>query len=344
MNWWYNSGRVYICASLLLICTISSKAGEHVNLVPICDSWDEIELRIRNIERECLSTNNAIRSAMREILEVDDKFPFTSEAQNLKILEFESDEEFVKRVQKQRESESKEFELILKRREAEKYMLKNKINVLAKQCLELTNAMNQAILEQHNFTNKSWTCKALIDVSDLPYFDRESMSFKDIHCPLATHENKDKQIMFVVALDYRYVSFKFDNLKQAQSFKEYLAAGNIKVSFFYEMIPGLPEEYTFREAWTEKKTNYAKSIGAALGIALRIRQALNGGPSFNEYDVANIEHVGDMTKDEIKHSAIIGRKFPIAIKNCQIIIEGDNTKFFGMKLVSPTGKWKLVMQ
>lgn len=310
-----------VCFGLLF--SLASLADAHPDFSAICKNWNAVTAKIYDVRFECAETNQALNTARSYLALVDDAFPFTAKAPTLEVMEFESDEEFKARVRKQSDEDAKALEQVTKMREEAKKYLVDSIEQLSRACVEMTNALNRAVADKDNFTNQLWTWEANLDPSLLPRFDRESMSFTNIPPPLASFEDAERQARFKV-VDRRSICVKFSDIKHAKAFKEGLVDGSIQVRFPYQFTVSKPTDYTFREAWIEKRPNRAKQAGKAIGIAARFLQALNGGPAINQVDIAKIEHVD--TDDEISHAPITGREFLVYIKDCPVEYRGPELK------------------
>lgn len=336
--------RVCIRLSLVLSVPMTAVAVERPNLNAVCDAWDSYMSKISDIESECKRANGDVLTLVNNVLSVDksDMFTFEDKASMLKPTEFESDDEFNARVQKQKEIDANECERISKAKEEFVNQHQECIKELSEKCVELTNALKRAISERDNFKNMRWTYETIIETSDIPYFDRDTMSFKDISCPLVSYEDEGKRVCFKVESGHENISLKFGDIKCAQLFKEGVASGAIEMKFCYEFSVGDPNVCTFRAAWTEKKPNGFKKAGKLIGIAAMCARILNGSRGFYADDVARIE--ADDTYDLIEHPAVMGRSFPISVNKCHVVVKGEKAKLLGMKLDSLSKKWKLVVE
>ncbi len=336
--------RACIRLSFVLSVPVTAVAVERPNLNAVCDTWDSYMSKISDIESACKCANGDVLTLLNNVSSVDKSnlFTFEAKAPMLKPTEFESDGEFKARVQKQKEIDAKEYERISKAKEEFIDQHQERIRELSEKCVELTNALKRVISERDGFKNIRWTYEGIMKTSDIPYFDRDTMSFKDISCPLVSYEDEGRHICFRVESGYENISLKFGDIKCAQLFKEGVASGAIEVRFRYEFSVGEPDVCTFRAAWTEKKPNGAKKAGKALGIAVMIARILNGSRGFYAQDVSRIE--ADDTYDLIEHPAVMGRSFPVSVNKCHVMVKGEQAKLLDMKLDSFSKKWKLVVE
>lgn len=341
-----------VCACFLLILFSTAMAFEKPNLMPICEAWDKIKSGIDDIECDCNSANWEIRTLSNNVASIDKAFTFEPKAPMLTPTEFETDDEFRARVRKQEEVDMAEAELLGKKKIEIKNQVEENLVKAIRRYYELTNMMNKAVIKREKFKDELWTWESKMAVSDLPYFDRDTLSFMNISCPLVTYVDDDRLVRFDVDAVYRDISFKFGDIKQAQIFKNGIMEGAISVEFRYEFSVEDPKDYVFKESWTETKENGFLKFVRGLGVGMEIVRAAKSGGQCNTALISSAFQENDpRIMDKIEHPAIMGRVFCVNVKECSVVVRGSGAASLGMQLVLPaTGtfqravNWKLIQK
>lgn len=331
-----------LCCLVLSVGFVQTSAAIQTFQLHSCvEKWDEILNRYTDAREELDFGRKLLADIDGEIAAVDAKYPFLPKANSLKISEFEAEEEFDARVKRQQNADEMQKRQAMANRDAERQKLVADRAELLEAVVAQSNLVSQIACEWFAFTNMEWKSEIQLTAADLPYFNRETMSFVDIPNPFVTHSDEKRRLRFEVLGDMDSISLKFKRLKDAEYFKNALAIGETSATLVCTFTLGIPEDCVIREAWTERQERGALEkvgIGALL---------IGGAILVSRYDSQNTASYGssygsgDLWHKTIKHPAVEGKCVPVFVRERKLIIKGEKLKDMDISSVS---KWEVVFQ
>lgn len=355
---------------------LSSFAVESFDWSAHISDWDTfIETYDKYKKTICqyVSATQSVAWVSKRLTAFDKENPFDN-TKSLKIGEFEEMDEFRARVEKQRRQDER-F------RQDERVKLeKQKQQYTAEAELHLRDNKELALCVSA-FTDKLQNAYKKINGKDLPYFDRDSMSFKDIRNPFYMGEYdweaETRKVKFVVNAEKN----DFNSVPISMNYNEYRGSTiyNIDDQVTYTRYNGC-DSFTY---WLNKKhrklnVDVSKTVSLRfnnLSDAGRFKKGVSSGTikvwfccDFKvglptDWIITQGHYVREKWKnaainvlniitygvDEDTHylsranwrPAVIGKIVPITIISNKIIIEGESVKSMGIEVVSPIGTWTL---
>ena len=336
-----NNFRLFVAIICNAGILLTASATQPFSLYSVVEEWDQICEKYQHAKSQCDIVRRKGLLLYDEIDAVGEKYPFNPKAHTLKIGEFESERDFKERIELQKKKDAEVEAFVSRLQQAEIKRLKAQLLNLVHEYQSWSNKMEQVAAEWIAFTNIQWKTTLSIAASDIPYFDRETMSFKNIPSPFISHENEYRKVKFEVNNGNETITLKFKRLSDAETFKKGIMSGAINGSLVCYFKLGLPSDWIIKGAWTEKKTNWGE-VGLAAGI-VAAAACLFGGDYVNEASRNYTPSANDFKK-KIEHPAIIGRKFPVHIGERKLIIKGSGAKSLGIEISSSSEGWKLEVE
>lgn len=337
------------------------------------DGWNrfvENYEQCKRAKKQYDSATNDIAWATRILTEINAENPTT--AANLKIGEFEEMEVFRARVEQQRKQDEKA-------RQDKRVKFENQKQQYIYEAQRHLMDNKKFALEVSAFTNRLQIAYLNINEKDLPYFDRPSMSFKDIPNPFYLDYDwgaTTRKVKFVVNAEKN----DFDSVPMPVNANEYRGS---KIDVYdvdaYKNYAG-SDSFSY---WL-KKTHRRLNIDVAPNVSLKFKNLSDAGIFKSGISSGTIKawfycefrvglptdwiitqghYVRERWKNgairvlnmlsygvdddttyfdrAIWHEADIGIIVPISIISSKVIIEGESTKSMDIKIISPAGIWGL---
>lgn len=271
-----------------------------------------------------LATNDIVRLTA-EIAAVATEHPKSDV--DLKIGEFEEMGDFQARVEQQRKQKEKLRQDKRAELEKQRQQYINEARLHLKDIKEIT-------LKLSDLTKKMQY--AHYYKKDLPYFDRDSMSFKDIPNPFYLSgfdwEARERKVLYSLNTNVtKTISLKFKNLSDAQKFKDGVSAGTIKMVFCCKFNVGMPTEWIIKDGHYEyeyKEVSKYKAVNKVCRFLDGVNNVLCG---------CSFDAGEKVWRDTVSR----GIKIPINVISSKIIIEGESVGSINIEIVSSTGSWTL---
>ena len=194
---------VFRCTIFMIVPILSAKAEGTFDWCVYIDDYNEFIMEYAKCQSEYESATQSLRRVATELAAINEKYPFNHKAHTLKIGEFESLEDFRARVERQKNADKEDENRVLKKRQGEEAKLEE----------EKTKLLNESKIYREKyiscalaFTNRIREAYLKINAQELPYFDRDSMSFKNICNPFysssdVSYEDREREIKFVVNVE-----------------------------------------------------------------------------------------------------------------------------------------------
>lgn len=305
--------------------------------------------RFNDADKELELREGRLRDIDEKIAAIDKEYPFLPKADSLQISEFEEDDDFKLRVKRQQEADEAQRREAISKRNAAKQKLEAERKEQANSVSFQENLVKQIGAEFFAFTNKVWRRECKLSADDLPVFDRETLSFRNLPSPLVTHSDEEKKLRFDVLGGKDFVSLKFQRPTDAGVFKQGLASGALTMTFICTFTLGVPEDCVIREAWTEthlkensRNTQFMEKWG---GIAILLAAGAAGVQPDPHIPVSAPSRY---YKEKEHHPEIRGLRIPVRVRKCSVEIRGTKPKALakakGMELSSTSGNWQLIFR
>lgn len=253
-------------------------------------------------------------------------------------------------MKRQQEADEAQRREAISKRNAAKQKLEAERKEQANSVAFQENLVKQIGAEFFAFTNKVWRRECKLSANDLPTFDRETLSFRNLPSPLVTHSDEGKKLRFDVLGGKDFVSLKFQRPTDAGVFKQGLASGALTMTFICTFTLGVPEDCVIREAWTEthlkeksRNTQFMEKWG---GIAILLAAGAAGWQPDPHIPI-DVEP-SRYYKEKEHHPEIRGLRIPVRVRKCSVEIRGTKPKALakakGMELSSTSGNWQLIFR
>lgn len=369
-------GRVYVLLFALAIGSLvpcSSSGGGWGACVEDLDEFVEKYRKAKGLYD--LKTSAASSIAMK-IAAVEEKYSLESRAATLKIGEFESEEEFRARVERQKKADGQNGSAVLQQKNGERADLERERAQLLAEAEGYKRECNDCAFA---FTNKIREAYALFCSENLPYFDRASMSFKDIPSPIyqpayvSDHEKRDRT-KFVVNAEVE----DFDAATLPKDYSKY--EGDETYGYGDSYCYSRPDSYTHWLTTKRRRLNVNSdekvslkfkdlkdardfkegltngTIKACIGCTFKVGLPSEWIVEQGHYEAETMKNsfIGilnaikyrvnsDTTKTgkQIWHPAIIGRIVPVRIETKSLIVAGAPVKSMDIEIVSESGTWNV---
>lgn len=310
-----------------------------------------------------------------KIAEIEEKYPLESRAATLAIGEFESTEEFRARVERQKELDKQNGALALQRRKEECAGLEDeKGRLLA----EAQGYQKELSAYAYEFTNEMRSAGVELCAENLPYFNRDSMSFKDIPNPFYTQSfitdsERSCKTKFVANADVE----DFDSDPMPRDFSTYegnetdgdgdgYSFGSRQDSFAYWLkikrrkvnvnvdevvslkFKSLSDAGKFKNCLSNGtiKAWLCCSFKAGLPSDWIIEQghyerSVMKSPIIGILNAIKFGVNNDTlrTGKQIWHPAVVGRLVPVRTLAFGLVLQGETVKPMDIEVVSASGKW-----
>ena len=360
---------VVIVASLTFA---SAKADGAFDWIRAVVGWDDF-LDKYAVEKQRCEIAAAYVSKLSADYEAEDKkYAYSPKAESLTIGEFETTKEFQERVERQKDIDRKEEAKVSNQRK----LMKEKIEYGKQEFLRQQQECQKRLYDcVYAFTNRLRTVYFSLGADSLPYFDRDSMSFRDIANPFYTpgnvsYKDKERKVKFAVNSDrddYNLVSWKKD-------FNEY--EGD-EIDGYRGREYSECDTFTYWQGSRRLNVNVDEKISLkfkSLADAGRLKKSVSSGEtvlwlccefkvglpaewiiSHGHYErviidggalvgILNaIKYGVDSSKiytEQYKwHPAVIGKVVPIQIQSSKVIVEGCPVQSVPFEVVSSTGTW-----
>ncbi len=324
----------------------TTPAAQPFQLYSCVDELYIIAKRCYDANEELEFREGRLRDIDEKIAAIDKEYPFLPKADSLRISEFEEEEDFKLRVKRQQEADEAQRREAISKRDSAKRKFEPKRREQADSVAFQANIVKQILAEYFAFTNKVWRRECKLSADDLPVFDRETLSFRNLPSPLVTHSDEEKKLRFDVLGGKDFVSLKFQRPTDAGVFKQGLASGALTMTFICTFTLGLPENCVIRKAWTEthlkeksRNTQFMEKWG---GIAILLAAGAAGVQPDPHIPVSAPSRYYE---EKEHHPEIKGLCVPVHVRKCSVEIKGtkpkDLAKAKGMELSSTSGNWQL---
>lgn len=364
-----------ICVMTVVTPLQPSVAGESSDWSVHINGWDTFigtYEKYKEAIRQYDSATQSVAWVSRRLASIDKENSFKN-ADDLKIGEFEEMEEFRARVEKQRRQDERLRQDERTKIEKQKQQYMTEADLYLHDSKELSHCVSA-------FTNRLQHAYLKINVKDLPYFDRDSMSFKDIRNPFYMGKYdwgaETRKIKFVVNAEKN----DFDSVPMSKDAHKFRGS----------KIGGLDGQWDYRHDGCDSftywlnKTHRKLNVGVAKNISLKFSNLSDAGKFKNgvssgaikvwfccefkvgvptDWIIAQGHYVRERWKNPaigvlnalkygvdddtyylssaIWHPAVIGKMVPIKIISSKIIVEGESVRSMGIEVVSPIGNWSL---
>lgn len=317
----------------------------------------------------------AVSSLAMKIAAVEDKYPLESRAASLTIGEFESTKEFRARVERQKELDEQNGALALQRRKEESAGLEKEKERLLAEALGCQKELSDLAFE---FTNEIRAVCAELCAEGLPYFDRDSMSFRNLPSPFFSPEwvsssEVSNRTKFIVNAEVE----DFDTNPMPRNFSKYEG----------DETYGDGDDYTFGcrqdsfAYWLEQKRRKV-NVNVDEVVSLKFKSLSDAGEFKNglsngtikawlccsfkvglpsdwiieqghyERSVIKSPIIGVLnaikfgvdddtlrTGKQIWRPAVIGRLVPVRTQAFGLALRGEPVKSMDIEVVAASGKW-----
>ena len=327
--------QVIVCAMIGVAPFFSSLASfdwsKHI------EDWNGF---VQNYE-QCKEARRQFDSATNDIVRLTAKIAAVATEHpksdvDLKIGEFEEMGDFQARVEQQRKQKEKLRQDKRVELEKQRQQCINEARLHLKDIKECTLRMSA-------FTNRLQSAHC-INENALPYFDRGSMSFKDIPNPFYLEsgndwEARERKVLYSLNTNVsKTISLKFKNLPDAQKFKDGVSAGTIKMVFCCEFNVGMPAEWIIEEGHYEYEevNEVCRFLNDVSDVLHHINYALAEANGTNYYGGGRPFKGKKVWCDTVK-----GIEIPVNVISSKINIKGESGESLNIEIVSPTGSWTL---
>lgn len=364
-----------VVASLIAMASLipcSSSGGDWSACI---EGLDEFVEKYRKAKGQYDLKMAAASTVGVKIAAVEEKHPLESRAGSLTIGEFESTEEFRARVDRQKELDKQNGALALQRRKEECADLEKEKELLLAEAQGYQKELSEYAYE---FTNEIRTAGVELCAENLPYFNRDSMSFKDIPNPFYTQSfitdsERTCKTKFVANADVE----DFDSDPMPRDFSKYEGGETYGDGDDYSL--GCRQDsfaYWLKMKRRKVNVNVDEVMSLkfkSLSAAGEFKNGLSNGTikawlccSFKaglpsdwiieqghyERSVMKSPLIGVLnaikfgvnndtlrTGKQIWHPAVVGRLVPVRTQAFGLVLQGETVKPMDIEVVSASGKW-----